>query len=224
MLHETKQRELTKYGAQETVRFKIAETDKSFGILFDNLYSDGISSIIRELWSNAYDSHIEAGITDRPFYCHIPTSFEPEFRVRDYGVSMPHSVVMGIYATMFGSTKDKDNVAVGKFGLGSKSPFAYIDTFTVTAIMDGEKRLYSAYLDAEGRPAISHMHTEPTDEATGVEISFPVDPKDVSEFRNKAVDVARAFSVRPSTNDDEIFNKINSIVPICEGTNWTAYT
>lgn len=220
MLHQKEERTLTTFGTQETKTFSIDMNDKSFSILFDRLYSDPIRAIIRELWANAYDSHNEAGRGDRPFYCHIPTVFDPSFTVRDYGVSLDHDGVMNLYTTAFRSTKDKSNVGVGKFGLGSKSPFAYTDTFTVTAFLNGECRVYSAYMDADGIPTIALMATSATDEENGLAVSFPVDPDDVHAFYQKAREVARGFDVRPETNQPDIFRQLDELDIIVEGPGW----
>jgi len=45
---------------------------KAFDILSSKLYKYKISAIIRELSSNAYDSHVEANNKDLPFEIHVP--------------------------------------------------------------------------------------------------------------------------------------------------------
>lgn len=198
MFTQLVEREVITHGVGETTEFRIKANGKAFKILIDGLYSDKIRAVIRELWSNAYDSHAEAGKIDVPFDCQMPTVFNPEFRVRDYGVALSHENVMHLYTTVFESSKENTNVSVGKLGLGSKSPFAYTDTFTVTSWFDGMKRLYSAYIGSDHIPRISLMHEEETDEPQGLEIAFPVKSNDCSAFKDAAEDVRHGFDVKPN--------------------------
>lgn len=196
----TVQREVEISGAAEVGQFSIAVNGKSFRLLMAGIYSDKPRAIIRELWSNAFDSHVMAGIMDRPFKCHLPTIWESEFSVRDYGVSLTHEQVMKLYTTVFQSTKEDTNSQVGKFGLGSKTPFAYTDTYTTTAILNGEKRIYNVFIDSKGVPSIALFHKEETDEEQGLEVSFPVELKDVEAFKRAAERVAMGFEVVPENN------------------------
>lgn len=193
-------REVVSSGARESNTFMIKASGKAFKVLIDGLYSDKIRAVVRELWSNAYDSHVEAGKADTPFSCKLPTLFDPIFSVRDYGVSMDHAGVMHLYTTVFESSKEGTNNTVGKLGLGSKSPFAYTDVFTVTAWKGGEKRLYSAYIGADYVPRIDFLGSEPSDEPQGMEIAFPVRSHDNDDFRAAADRVANGFDTLPECN------------------------
>ena len=125
--------------SEEQGTFRIKATGKAFRVLIDGLYANKAQSIVRELASNAFDSHIAAK-TSKPFFIHVPTTMRPEFYVRDYGIGMSHQKVMNLYSTLFDSDKDEDNDLVGMFGLGSKSPFAYTDQFYVTCYDGSEAR------------------------------------------------------------------------------------
>ena len=117
----------------EVGEFRIRNSAKAFKILSAGLYANKIRAIIRELTTNALDSHTAAGTT-RPVDVHLPSSLEPRFSVRDYGTGLDHDEVTNIYTTYFESTKTNSNDFVGALGLGSKTPFSYTDNFTVTAI------------------------------------------------------------------------------------------
>jgi hypothetical protein len=197
MLTTITPREVVTSGTLETNTFSIAANGKAFKVLIDGLYSDKIKAVIRELWTNAYDSHREAGNPGTAFSCHLPTTWEPYFSVRDYGVSLSHNDLMTLYTTVFHSSKENTNEQVGKLGLGSKSPFAYTDTFTVSAWRNGQKRVYSAYIGADHIPRISLMTEEDTDEPTGLEVSFPVKDRDYYAFRQKAEILIKGFDPRP---------------------------
>ena len=220
MLTKFEDRTLVTGGTQETAVFKIAPNGKAFRILIDQIYADKITAVIRELATNAYDAHIAAGCADKPFDLGIPTMFYPEFRIRDYGCSMTHGEIMGLYATIFDSSKDQDNIAVGKFGLGSKTPFAYTDTFTVTAFLNGVKRVYTAYLRPDGVPEIALMLKETTTEPNGLEVSFPVESDDMGDFYVKAGRVMEGFDVRPNDVNGSGAWKSEPTEPVLQGKRW----
>jgi len=181
--------------------FRIRNSAKAFSILSSGLYSNKIRAIIRELSCNAVDSHIAAGKKDIPFDVHFPTQLEPHFSIRDYGVGLSHDQVTNIYTTYFESTKTNSNDFIGALGLGSKSPFSYTDNFTVTAIKDGRRGIYTAFINNEGVPSIALMSEGPSDESPGVEIQFSVNNReDYSRFKDEARIVYKHFSIRPISN------------------------
>ena len=181
-----------------TGEFRIRNSAKAFKILSDGLYSNKIRAIIRELSCNALDSHVGAGKANLPFEVHLPTVLEPWFAVKDFGLGLTGDHVVNIYTTYFESTKTDSNAFIGALGLGSKSPFSYTENFTVTAIKDGTKRIYSAFINEVGVPSISEMATELTDEGNGVEVKFSVvDRSDYQSFRDEARNVLSWFENKP---------------------------
>ena len=204
----------------ESNRFSIEITDKSFRVLIDGLYTNKIRSIIRELWTNAYDAHVAAGCPERSFTCKLPSSLEPVFSVRDYGISMSHEDIMHLYSTVFASTKTQTNDQVGCLGLGSKSPFAYTDSFTVIAYSGDEKRLYIAALDSDGIPVITHLSTEPSDEERGLEVSFSVDSSHVTEFNTEAKFIGEGFAIKPEIEGMDF----HVDTPVFEAEGFTIYS
>jgi ferritin len=203
------------HGAQQSGNFSIAANGKAFKILIDGLYSNKIQAIVRELSSNAFDAQIAASRGDKPFDLQLPNLLDPTFSVRDYGTSLSHDDIMGLYTTVFQSTKEDTNNAVGKFGLGSKTPFAYTDSFTVTAFMRGTKRVYGAYINVNGIPQISLMASEDTNELDGLMVSFPVNSKDCEQFRVETERVVRGFDVKPNVRGNQI--DVSEVEPIYTG-------
>lgn len=184
--------------------FRIRNSAKAFNILSSGLYANKIKAIIRELSCNAVDSHTAAGNAE-PFEVHLPTQLEPHFAVRDFGTGLNHEQVTNIYTTYFESTKTASNEFIGALGLGSKSPFSYTDNFTVTAIQQGHKGIYSAFINAEGVPSIALMMSEPTDEPNGVEVKFSVNDRwDFDKFRQEARNVFRWFKQQPRITGAEL--------------------
>lgn len=181
-----------------TGEFKIKNSPKAFAILSAGLYADKILAIVRELSCNAKDSHVAAGCKDRPFEVHLPTMLEPWFSIRDFGTGLTDDQVVNIYTTYFESTKTGSNDFIGALGLGSKTPFSYTTNFTVVAVKDGKKGVYTAYINDNGVPSIAAMSEEASTDEPGVEIKFPVEDRwDFSKFATAAGKVYRYFEVLP---------------------------
>jgi hypothetical protein len=190
----------------EIGEFRIRNSAKAFSILSSGLYANKIRAVVRELSCNATDSHVAAGRADTPFDVHLPNALEPHFSIRDYGTGLSHEQVTQIYTTYFESTKTASNQFIGALGLGSKSPFSYTDNFTVTAIQDGTKGIYSAFINGEGVPSIALMMQEATDEPAGVEVKFSVnDRSDFDKFAQEARIVYKHFSLRPVVTGNNNF-------------------
>jgi hypothetical protein len=209
---------IEKSGNFEESKFSIEASSKAFFILSDGLYSNKILAVVRELSTNAYDSHVEAGKVSVPFDVHLPTQLEPTFFIRDYGTSMDHDSCMQLYTTYFRSTRNNSNDAVGCLGLGSKAPFAYSDSFTVEAYLDGKRRLYTAYKNEDGSPVFSLMDTFKTSEPNGIKVSISVQDSDVSRFIREAHKVYEFFKVRPKFIGESI--SYTSPDKVIEGNNW----
>ena len=196
----------------EIGEFRIRNSAKAFSILSSGLYANKIRAVIRELSCNAVDSHAAAGKQDTPFDVHLPNTLSPHFSIRDYGTGLSHEQVTNIYTTYFESTKTSSNQFIGALGLGSKSPFSYTDNFTVTAIQNGRKGIYTAFINEAGVPSIAQMMEEATDEPAGVEVKFSVNDRyDFDKFRQEARHVYRYFSLKPvvNGNNDFVFDLID---------------
>jgi hypothetical protein len=189
-------------GMMETKTFTIAATGKAFKNLMDGLYSRKIEAFCREILTNAYDSHVAAGTPERLFDVWVPTIFDKRLKVRDYGVGMDHEQVMTRYSTLFDSTKDQSDEFVGMLGLGSKSPFAYTDGFSLRCWDGQECRVYSAYLGEGGVPQISLASRVPSDEPRGVEVGIPVAREDFEEVSRCLARVAVGFAHPPKLSTD----------------------
>jgi hypothetical protein len=183
-------------GVRSESGFTIAQTSKMFKILSDSLYSDKVMAVIRELSTNAYDSHISAG-NKNPFKVILPTSANPSFTVRDYGTGLSQADMENLYTTYGASNKNDSNDFVGCLGLGSKSPFAYTKSFTTSSYFNGTKYTYIAAIDDSGVPTLNLFNTCETDEANGLEISFAVKNHDFTEFTSKAIRIFHYFRMKP---------------------------
>lgn len=178
--------------------FAIEQNRKSFEILSKELYKDVEGSIIREIACNAYDSHIAAGKEDLPIKICLPTLISDIFSIEDYGTGLSEDDVYNLYTTYFRSTKDTSNDFTGAFGLGSKTPFCYTDSFSIESTFNGKRSQYIVYVDdVEGIPMINKVAEEETSDCNGFKVSFAVNEADHSVFAQKAISILKYFKVTP---------------------------
>lgn len=175
-----------------TAAFTIQGNAKMFSILADKLYSDKPRAVIREIACNALDAHGMNGQT-RPIQIALPNHIEPMLTIRDYGPGMSDDDVMLMYTSFGASTKDQGDEAIGGFGLGCKSPFAYADAFTVASVQGGIKRNYAAYRGGDGIPQMSRIDEEVTDEPDGIQVQVPIKTNDWVVFERTAADLLQHF-------------------------------
>lgn len=205
-------------------KFGIIANDKMFSILSDKIYSDKIKAPIRELATNAYDAHLAAGKGDVPFEVHIPCVAEPYFSVRDFGEGLDAKQIEELYTTYGWSDKSTSNKYVGCMGLGSKSPFAYTDSFELVSIKNQVKYIYRCYME-QGIPHVMKFEEYNSDEPSGLLVKFNVKAENYYDFLNKSIEVFRWFNPVPkfvgAKNDIEInpnYNKIDGIIVDCPST------
>lgn len=83
-------------------------------------------------------------------------------------------------------------------GIGSKSPFALTDTFTVISNHSGNQIIATAYLDG-GVPNLAIISESPTDQPNGTTVSIPVaDPDSQSFLQKEAHKLFKYWSVKPT--------------------------
>lgn len=169
----------------ETHRFGFdPESVEALMELLTDAYSDPMMACLRELAVNARDSHVEAGNPD-PIEVLLPTEMEPELVIRDRGIGLHPQMAVDVFTLYGKSTKRDSDEFTGMLGIGSKSPLAYCEAFTVIARKDG---VQTTLLVGRGKDEVGELSDliEPTDEPDGVTIKIPVEPKDFSAFEKKA--------------------------------------
>lgn len=206
-------------GVRQSTGFKIAANGKAFAILTGNIYSNPKLAIVRELSTNAADAHTDAGTPDRPIEIDAPGFLDPTLVIRDFGTGMSEEKLTTVFTTFFASDKTTRNDVTGCLGLGSKTPFAYTDVFTVVSRFHGTKIICTMYKDDDGAPVLNVDDRQSTSEPNGIEIRVPINKSDVTEFCNLIRRVVRWFRVKPIVRGLDV----EYPTPVASGTGWRLY-
>ena len=193
------EQEVTSTTTSKNMRLSDNATSMVFQLFTKNVYSNPIGTVVREITSNCFDSHTEAGV-DFPVL--IKKSVDPITRAItisfiDYGVGMSPDRIENVYGVYFESTKRIDNTQIGGFGIGGKTPLAYKrstgagegeydNSFTVITNHDKTQYTYLIY-EGDESPVISLLNSKPTKERNGTEIQIPVLEKDIQSFTKEMV-------------------------------------
>ena len=100
----------------EVQKYKVSIDEKNLQhiitILSSNLYSHPMQSFLREIVSNAVDSHVEAGV-DEPI---IITITDNDLSIRDFGTGISPERFHDVFINIGSSTKRDSNGFIGYFG------------------------------------------------------------------------------------------------------------
>lgn len=151
-------------------------------LLSSNLYSNPEQSFIREIVSNAWDSHVEAGTTDIPVIIRIDKTIDSdkfEIAIRDFGTGLSPERFKEVYCNIGSSTKRDSNDYIGAFGIGKYSTLACSNTSYITSYYNGTAYYY--VMVKSGNTITTNLLMEkPTEEKNGVEVTV----KGISNLRN----------------------------------------
>lgn len=186
MIIQAKDNVLEKSSQFKSQTFGIKNFNKAFRILIDGIYSDPFGSIMREIASNCIDANKESG-TDKnveiTFVNKDPLNGDDYTIIfKDYGIGISPDRMFNIFCFLGESTKDNDNEQIGGWGLGSKSPFKYTDTYTVKTVYNNIEYLYTLVINELDVPECNLIYEKPTDVESGTEIILPV--KDYNDFKS----------------------------------------
>lgn len=159
----------------KTQAFGVTNDPVLMGILSTGLYGNPMRTMIQEVMFNAWDAHRMGNCQDKPIDIYINDT--SGLIVRDYGPGIDPKEMVPIYCIYGNSTKRKDDSLTGGFGLGSKSPYAYTDSFTVTSHHQNTKNMYIMNRVSEennGGPGMSPIiEGVPTSES-GLLVTIPL--------------------------------------------------
>ncbi|GJE78149.1 hypothetical protein [Methylorubrum suomiense] len=212
-------------GAQAVKQTGVGGDAKVVYALLTGMVSDKVVYPVREYATNAW----EVSPAGKPFEIELPTRFNLQYSIRDFGPGLPHRFMMDRYAKIGESTKDGDDDAVGGWGFGSKAALAYLmrsdgaGSFTVTSRFRGFRRVYIIGVSDTGKIQIQFLGEwplEPEDRGTGLEIVFPVRPDDIGRFHEHAKNVLWSFEPRPRITPAIDFGEPRVLH---RGDGWTVY-
>lgn len=160
-------------GEFDTTKASIAQDSMPFlfEMMSKSLYSNPIGSICREIASNCFDSHIEANVTKAVIISKRNDDEGDYISFKDFGVGLSPDRIKKVYMNYFSSTKRGNNNEIGGFGLGSKTPLSYTDSFYINTIFDGIKYSY-LFSKGETVPTLDLFTEEETEEHNGTEIKI----------------------------------------------------
>ena len=205
-------------GVQHTQSFQMQMNAKMFSILTDKLYQNKEGAVIRELSANARDAHVSAGKSDVPFELTLPTWISTEFKIRDFGTGIDPEKFYDVYTNLGHSTKDHEDTSIGAYGLGSKTPFAITDQYTIRNFWKGTVYVYTAFKDT-GMPTVSLIGSEATIESDGLEITVDMGSSgNATAFQRQCAQQLAYFDVKPVILNDTDF-EWPDIPELCTGYN-----
>lgn len=201
----------TKVTIGETKEYKtsidIENLDFIATLLSSNLYSNPEDSFIREIVSNGWDSHVEAGTTDTPLVVRMKSdgNYAYNITIRDYGTGLSKEQFENIYCKIGTSTKRSSNNYLGCFGIGKFATMAVSKVAYITSYYNGVARLY--IMTKDGNSITTNLMSEtPTNEKNGLEITVK---NILHTFRYKEAFKNLAFF--PNVYIDGTFSEYNNI-------------
>lgn len=144
-------------------------------MLSTGLYQNPLRTMLQEIMFNAWDAHRMGDCQDKPFDIYLNDT--TGLIVRDYGPGIDPDDMVPIYCIYGNSTKRDNKDLTGGFGLGSKSPFAYCDSFTVTSMFNKTKNMYIIMKNSEehdGKPGITPLIEGVDTEEHGLMVTVPI--------------------------------------------------
>ena len=176
-----------------------------------NLYSNPIGSIIRELTSNAIDANV-FNEAKKPV---IVSLYEEDgnwyFKVKDEGKGMNKQEFEEIYMSWFNSDKRNNNLQIGGWGLGSKSPLSYANDYEVITI--SENISYSYLISkSDNVPIATLIETKPSSKKSGTTIIVKVNHNDLYKFSTEIEKQLSYFSFVYVLNEYIYYNNNFNII------------
>lgn len=178
-------------------------------LLSSNLYSKPEQSFIREIVSNAWDSHVEAGTTDTPVIIRFSheDNWYYDITIRDFGTGLSQEKFEDLYCNIGSSTKRDSNAFIGGFGIGRYASLACKNTVYINSYYNGI--VYKYVIVKSGNTITTNLVVQqPTDEKNGLEVTIKkISSSFITSFRD-ALDYIVFF---PNVYVDGINTAFNNV-------------
>lgn len=149
-----------------------------------NLYSNPIGSFVRELVSNGVDANRannSAELVKVNIYKEGNTWY---FQVKDEGKGMTPEHFTNVYMRWFNSDKRDNNEDIGGWGIGSKSPLSYKESYEITTVADGYEYEYIVVRQSPA-PTATLLVERPTNKKSGTTVRIEIDEKDLWKLHDE---------------------------------------
>lgn len=149
-------------------------TAQSYSLILENLYKDPLGAVLRELTTNAVEAHQMANTTDKKVAIQLPNLLNTDLIIRDFGTGLTDEEIEKYLNCLFSSSKGDDNNAMGGFGLGSKSPLALVDSFSLVSVKNGYQYDYMWIKEKGEIPTPIFQGKSKTTRENGITITVPL--------------------------------------------------
>lgn len=171
----------------------------TYSLMIDGIYTNKLSSVIRELSTNARDSHINANNND-PFLITIKFSDKTSdilLSIKDFGTGLSKEETETYLCNLNASSKRESNDAIGCFGIGSKSPFSLVDSYDFKCVKDNVLTNLNLFRINSETPRFL-IETFDTTEPNSVECLLKIKDYSLTEvLKNIYVELA-LFDIKPN--------------------------
>lgn len=165
-------------------------SEKNLSLVLDNvtknLYSDPIGAFVRELTSNGVDANKRNSKSEKVKVHIYREGDSVYFEVKDEGGGMSPEVFEKVYMSWFESDKRNDSGQIGGWGIGSKSPLAYTEFYTLSTIHDGIQYDYEI-VRQQPAPTATLLASFPTNKKSGTTVTVEVKQEDAYKLHKAAV-------------------------------------
>lgn len=166
-------------------------------LLQDSIYSDK-RIFIQELASNARDSIIRMygeRASERGEIAVVLNADDGMITIADNGTGMSRKTFLEIYRVYGNSDKWSSTSEIGCYGIGSKSPLAVTDAFTVESWSVEDRKYYRVLVTSEGIRFLEEH--ELADDRHGCAVHIPYSVREsVTALREKLEDTVRFWNLR----------------------------
>lgn len=208
-------------------------TSVIMNMLRNNIYTDPINSLVRELYSNAVDAHNRINNTYDYIEINITEDLQDNIlSIRDYGASMNKEAITNVYSKMGKSDKRNTNTEQGGWGLGCKSPLAYTDHFWIeTFTIENNKSIYRKwvqYIDLTKVGSLTLLEEREDNNhefKTGTKVSVPFNIKDLDKIIESLNTYLTYTKTKFKLLNDYLESRLSLIKPTYNfyGDNWAIH-